>query len=132
MIKASELRIGNYLTIGDGAFQCALADLKRMSDLHKPIQLTEEWLVKFGFEYQPCGISGADMWQGLGFWSRECAGGYITLRGDKHPAKYGLRVSGFINSRIQNVHEIQNYFHSISGEELTIEPKNAQKRAVKQ
>jgi hypothetical protein len=70
----------------------------------KPILLTEEWLLKFGFE------------QGRNEWSKdgECfewfSDGYYFTAGDG--CKIGLVI--------KYVHQLQNIYFALTGEELTI------------
>ena len=54
MIKANELRIGNYLKSEDGVVvkidALSIYHIWDKSKEYLPIPLTEEWLLKFGFE----------------------------------------------------------------------------------
>jgi len=108
-MKAQELRICNYyLSFG--------VDLKQVETLTKdkilidftPIQLTKEWLLKFGFEFD------------------EEDDGY-------QKGKYKVSVSDegclfFINigyypeeiAEFNYVHQLQNLYFALTGEELTI------------
>lgn len=119
-MKASELRIGNLVTIGDGAFPVVVADLRAMSEseshIYKPIEITQLILFAFGFDYIKSGASGCDQWSGMGFWSKDGIN-RITLRGDKNCRD--LRIEGYFNSSIRFVHELQNLHFALTGKELT-------------
>jgi hypothetical protein len=76
---------------------------------HKPILLTEEWLLKFGFEWsiqhQAHYLSGFDF--------------VIDICTDySRVIKY--RRSGEVITRIKHLHQLQNLYFALTGEELTI------------
>jgi hypothetical protein len=116
-MKASELRIGNWVSSIYGMeFQVYPMYFKQMptDEKHnlilsnwKPIPLTEEWLLKFGFERmkffgtninyllkEPICISTSDM---VVEWNKP----------------------NFIIKQIKYIHEIQNIYFALTGEELT-------------
>jgi hypothetical protein len=119
-MKANELRIGNWIELesgkqtiirGGGISAIEIGLLKV-----KPIPLTEEWLLKFGFErfrgmYKP-----------------------FELHGSYHPS-YQIKDEktdgnetvylcdcddGIIGKPIKYVHELQNSYFALTGEELEI------------
>jgi len=109
-MKANELRIGNIIKQGTiksfyeygvhWGFGCST----KFSDI-EPIELTEEWLVKFGFKDS-----------GFATWSKN----KITIR---NPIQniYKFRVSdsvGFVY--IEYVHQLQNLYSALTGNELNI------------
>ena len=117
-MKANELRIGNYLNLDYPISQGS--QLIRVSENtilqiyryeiagnnHKfiPIPLTKEWLLKFGFEKK--------------------------ITSDVFPTFFKNKINvndrvvyvseyGFLN-HIKNVHQLQNLYYALTGEELTI------------
>lgn len=125
MIQPQELRIGNYVmcysehvstvtTLWESKivttkdFSC----LSVSSDEVSGIELTEEWLVKLGFEYyKPLNhhrITIGDVWYSVnqkGYFS------FVNLAGDE--------TATMPNTKVNSVHHLQNLFYSISGQELT-------------
>jgi len=125
-MKANELRIGNYFEDIEGRL-CRVDVISRdKEDTRitaiqggltflpvKPIPLTEEWLLKFGF----IDNDWAFINNGLELsWSiRRCESGerscfYLS---DKFPEDFQIRV--------EYVHTLQNLYFALTGEELTIE-----------
>lgn len=119
MIEAKELRLGNivnknYRVVEIDTSGCGLVDNNNPDDIAsyiylcykniKPIPLTEEWLLRFGFE-KPLNSS----------W---CVKGEIELDLDK-----GIKYFIFGNLKhveLKHVHQLQNLFYALTGEELTI------------
>jgi hypothetical protein len=86
------------------------------SHLH-PIPLTPDILQSAGFKYKKCGISGADMWQGMDFWGNE----NMNLRGNVSTARGGtLHLEAYWNTQIYYVHQLQNLYKALTNNELTI------------
>ncbi|MDV3834210.1 hypothetical protein CMU13_12850 [Elizabethkingia anophelis] len=111
-MEAKELRIGNYLHDRNGNL-CKVIELrqdgiyapainKAITGLpNKPIELTEEWLLNFGFTMDDS------------VWKRR----YIKL----FPIRdLYFRANMPIVKDIRYVHEVQNLFFALTGEELTI------------
>ncbi len=116
MLKASELRIGNLVMFDKELIDLGWINLKDLSNelpitnaLYKPIQLTEEWLVKFGFETNNWTDNGHPIYYG---WNKS---GFL-LEG-KLP---NLSLDGSNNELIiKHVHQLQNLYFSLTGKELT-------------
>ena len=68
----------------------------------EPIPLTEEILLKCGFEYDGDGIYGVD-----------------NVYYDFYFSKTGVVVRG-LNNKIYHLHQLQNLYFALTGEELTI------------
>lgn len=92
-----------------------------ISEMFEPIPLTEEWLVKFGFsdkDYKG-GYIGIDVGNHsftlskplrMGEWSKYYAFEYKSGGWNKY-------------NEFKFVHEFQNFFFTLTGEELEIKPK---------
>jgi hypothetical protein len=106
MIK--ELRIGNYVKIHGKPTQMELSDFNFDPLFIKPIPLTEEWLLKFGFDKNENGLFKL-------FNESEVP---ILLNEDLN----GWTCDGinFSINGTQYVHQLQNLYFALTGEELTI------------
>ncbi len=121
MMKASELRIGNWVNLYDdyNSQVTGLTNTKKVwcvsdptdeecawsTDKIKPIPLTEEWLLNFGFE-----IEEGD------FMTLNYKGVFLS---STTPFKEVVCES-YHESTIQHVHQLQNFYYAITGEEITI------------
>ncbi len=110
-MKPNELRIGNFVMDGEEVTE---VDMIWSSDsIYEltPIPLTIELLKKAGFKYYEAGI----MW--LKYKSNPR---FLTARTTNGQLKYISR-SSFKTRNIKHLHELQNYFFILTGEELNIE-----------
>tara|TARA_R110000803_G_scaffold69058_3_gene131241 strand:+ start:3349 stop:3720 length:372 start_codon:yes stop_codon:yes gene_type:complete len=121
MIKAEELRIGNLVwhpihgvgeveSISNHSILIKSNYDPLVLPLFNPIPLTEEWLLKFGFEY----LADAQYWKtfkNLNFnWDKEC-GLYVFLE---------TQEDNIQTEHIKHVHQLQNLYHALTGEKLKI------------
>ena len=126
-MEANELRIGNYVypfnediliigtdVIAKQIIKVCSDDFKDTSKL-KPIPLTEEWLVKFGF-YKGESKEHGYLWL-------KCKMGEMYVR----PSYLGGFYWGFDynneldnQNNIKHVHQLQNLYFALTNEELTI------------
>lgn len=114
-MKTNELRFGNY--VYDTLGKVNKIDLEAITyiakETHnqvKPIPLTEEWLLKFGFEWS----IWHQAWHKLSFifdLSERGVGGYYM-----HMVKKNNEI---ICPEIIYVHQLQNLYFALTGEELT-------------
>jgi len=121
-MKASENRAGNWV-MGNAPYQL---DLNAMSlnatylkmgkePYYTPIPLTEEWLLKFGFEEDDSLIDPPDTPNG-NFWSDWV----------KESVIISMPFFEFSYNELQDkieikyVHQLQNLYHALTGQELTI------------
>lgn len=111
---ANELRIGNWV-IGNEPFQLRpdgipiayYHEKKNNEPRFKPIPITEEWLIKFGF-YK----SGDNCY-------RKGKLKYTTNQIEKGKTGYGSYfMFGMEVININYIHQLQNLYHSLTGEEL--------------
>jgi hypothetical protein len=121
-MEANELRIGNlvclhftnqnleiksieywkdsdYIIIFDGNI---IENLKKL----KPITLTEDWLIKFGFEDRN------------DYWKKKKVKMVWSSRIIKTGERLGIRHEKY--DHIQYVHQLQNLYFALTGNELTV------------
>lgn len=137
MIKPNELRIGNWVDIPDDgqstiiALDVSEASYKFIADEHgtgnsnyprlyeelKPIPLTDEWFLKFGFE----------LWESDEYSKRidelGCLNiGRLKLTYQLVDLSSDLSANGYrsYDNRIEYVHQLQNLYFALTGEELVI------------
>jgi hypothetical protein len=126
MIQAAELRIGNYINSPYGVSEVAeMGDSEggyyaRFKDKHSgyyldptcsPIHLTDKWLIKLGFTYDTC-----TNWFGI-----DTADSYFHVRKERRGYVFIFGLDGIFREKIfKSVHELQNFFYALYGEELKI------------
>jgi len=108
-MKATELRIGNYV-VGDSGtpYRIELSDFADWYNDHnsheygdhvKPIPLTEEWLTRFGFVKEK--------------------GSYIMgVHQSRFSGLMKFKFDPLDITRVKYVHELQNLYFALTGEEL--------------
>lgn len=115
-IHANELRIGNLVTykgkvvdVGIHTFHDLMLGLSDAWE-YAPIPLSEEWLLKFGFELYD---DNGELKAGDRFYT--------------HPSFPGCLTTTFIynwtDHRVQYVHQLQNIYFCLVGKELTLTPE---------
>lgn len=109
-MKAKELRIGNLVEINAPIINKVIAvdvyhisKIKKNKDCCKPIPLTEEWLVNFGFYEREFSFDKGSF--------------YLTKRIGEKAYLYQETKSPF---RVEFVHQLQNLYFALTGEELTL------------
>ncbi len=120
-MKATELRIGNWFNSVkfNTPVQCTLSDLYDLcansegaynnppiDDMFEPIPLTEEWLIKFGFKVEPD--------DDFTIWQKGQLEGLYDFKDGTY--EYNSTVL-----EIKYVHQLQNLYFALTGEELTIQ-----------
>ena len=120
-MRTRELRIGNYVShyVGDDLKVDVIADVgyhllsspksitsRKDSDVVKslePIPLTEEWLLKFGFDK----LEG---WDDTFFFQLN----------DVQILEYNVSGYDYDGVNIKHVHQLQNLYFALTGEELKL------------
>jgi hypothetical protein len=111
-MKTSEIRIGNFVhhPLTDDTFQISISGLSAFAInfvTYQPIPLTEEWLLKLGFIRK----------NGYGFIKKDLFGNlFYSVETKEHFMfqYHELRI------KIDYVHQLQNLYFALTGEELTI------------
>ena len=113
-MKANELRIGNLVYLWHNALEysefeanyTAIRQIHQGIEAYTPIPLTEEWLLKFGFE-KDCDIY--------------TLGVYTMYSDDNNDLYFCFFMYGDWEKKIEHVHQLQNLYFALTGEELTYE-----------
>lgn len=128
-MKASDLRIGNYLMAAEAefvnhpAFKIQHGDIAEIvtgskGHKYKPVALDSRWLISFGAEKINNSIfrMGALTFQPTTFAHGE------ELMGRLLNTRKAMRICfcGKFLVNIEFVHHLQNLYHALTGEELTI------------
>jgi hypothetical protein len=111
-MKASELRIGNYVKFkgcGDKPFKVFRIDTTESSTFTtaEPITLTEEWLLRLGFEAK----------------GKARIHKFIVIWLENEEFVFALRdpFKGTTHlTKIQHIHQLQNLYFALTGEELVL------------
>jgi hypothetical protein len=117
-VKATEVRIGNLVYYNGIEAFVTLPDIKAMlgvsAMLYKPIPLTDEWLVRFGATQESISLC---------FKGIKVGGSVLNINPDNGVCwvTMGINILN-IPQLIQHVHQLQNLYFALTGEELTIKP----------
>lgn len=108
-MEGKELRIGNY--VNHNGFVPVTIDAvdiihcQQHPEAYKPIELTEEWLLKLGFRKSKFSSNCFKITNGYKF---DFAGGEV------------LYLDSIRLEHIKYIHQLQNLHFALGGEELTI------------
>ncbi len=122
-----ELRIGNYYHRGDGFCRVTSVSEDRVVGVRLdnstqhfkkigvyPIELTEEWLERFGFIHRGGDSALYDLLDGNFI--------VIVLDVSRRPNYTFPIIRSVENGDFKYVHQLQNLFRCLTGKELTIKP----------
>ena len=109
MLQANELRIGNLVYDSDRVKPFAATDFMQNEDFYEPIPLTPEWLERMGFD-NDCNAT-------FGEYNAEYRWeiNVLVLWGSD-----GCTEGHNIHFPCNHVHQLQNLYFALTGEELTV------------
>ena len=115
-MKAQELRIGNFVYLSDKGKVWEILDGHEIDEcddnpFSQPIPITEEWLSKFGFEKEPCPHN-----ETMYYWIPNI---FSLEKSIEHDSSI-VFSHDWGEVEIKYVHELQNLYWVLFGEELTI------------
>jgi hypothetical protein len=114
-LKASELRIGNYafrngiLVQVDGR---SIMDAEAGLVVYDGVPLTEDWLLKFGFQQV-----GNESKYFVAFQGRYH---FVSLSSSRYNYQMGYEKDWLVQIPISPVHQLQNLYHALTGQELEL------------
>ena len=117
-MKANELRIGNLVYFEYQVVDINIGDfhiIEKESKFFKPIPLTEEWLLKFGFEDSKIVCGEYIMQVSVNSFS-----GTLTKDASWFISIVHVSAHQTITVVKQYVHQLQNLYFALTGKELSI------------
>lgn len=130
-MKTNELRIGNYVSNQTGSLEnipigkpVKVEKVDRFCELYLPIPLTKDWLIKFGFNEE--NIESYYYYENF---FRAEIGCRLYLCGTIGEDSCNMYIDEFnvlgekqcvTLTEIKHVHQLQNLYFALTGEELTI------------
>lgn len=121
-MRASELRSGNFIKLFKNGkphlewYELDSHDIYKLDESNcedvEPIPLTEEWLLKFGFEKDVYDNERPFYYTFKGF-RLNCNLGFLTLHNSND-------LADFNPIKIKYVHQLQNMLFALCGEELEL------------
>ena len=102
----NELRIGNWIQDGNEFEQITIDHLNCLNSgrcEYDPITLTEEWLLKFGFEKSESK-----------FYYKKSFGVHLDF------TAFNFQSCLWLSDNIKYVHQLQNLYFALTGEELIL------------
>ena len=122
-MKANELRIGNKVWFKDVFEWTITADdivaFESDSEQFKPIEITEDWLVRFGFEKRESSVCDS-FHIGINPITKDWLFDIVWLKDMKDYSyeEFPFYKNGF--HELKHVHQLQNLYFALTGEELTV------------
>ena len=120
MIKANELRIGNCIKLNNSDTTLVPRDFQRycksfgIFEEFEPIELSEEWLLKAGFEKDDSGVDMFDQ-DYCEWYQKEFP--VIGIICQNHDKEY-IFDENTDTLRLKYVHQLQNLYFALTGSEL--------------
>ena len=134
MIQAKELRIGNLINfhkIENGIqsiSKCSIIQIINTPEYYSYIPLTEDWLIKFGFEKFKFEVNEKPQRTSYILFSKEMSDkSWLTIANSEMPISFPMikdehQKSNYILRNISHVHELQNLYFVLTNKELITEP----------
>ena len=118
-MNASELRIGNYVRYSsliqvDGY---KIAECEDYPNRFTPILLTEEWLLKFGFEKD---VDNSFVLGNLSIFTDKRFKENVFIQTKTNRSFSGGQWVILNDLKIQHIHQLQNLYFALTGEELQL------------
>lgn len=121
-MKAEELRIGNIVELHGELIESGwyiISQVKQGVDQYKPVPITEEWLLKFGFSKQGERVYRKTQPHNGAMY--ELLASFVSSTRFFLGIVYNGRTIYFAWN-LEHVHTLQNTWYALTNEELTTKP----------